>query len=786
VEAIDAIYTIMSPFESAELSLRLSERLGVPWIADLGDPWALDEMAVFPTGLHRRREMRRMRRLLATAGGIVMSTPQAAAELVRTFPELRDKLVAAIPNGYYAGDFQGPVPARSDDRLRIVHTGYLHTDLGLRQRRQRSLRLLLGGQIRGVEILTRSHVHILEALTKLRRLEPELAERVDLVLVGVLSAADQAVVARSPFVQMTGYVSHDESLALLRSADLLFLPMQKLPRGRRSTTVPGKTYEYAASGRPVLAAVPEGDARDILLSVGTAATCEPDDVDGMVDTLRSWLREPPKLDPNREAVEQFEYDRLAVAAAAFADEVIERARTRSIVRRRPEERISVLLIAYHFPPIGGAGAQRSVKLVRYLDRTRFEITVITGPGEKEGRWTPTDETLGREIPEDTNVIRVQGPEPPTHSGWVGRIDRWLPVSMAWSRWWRSGVLKAAAAVNADLIVASASPYESIDAAAEISRRTGTPWIAGLRDPWAFDEMVTYPTAVHRRHEIARMHRRLKTASAVVVTTDEAAKRFTIDLAANGTPPTVVSIPNGYDTADFPAIDTGPPADKLRIVHTGYFHTELGLKLQRMRRLRRLLGGQTPGVDLLGRSHVYLYAAVELLLERVPRLRDRLEIHLAGVLTDTDLQVTEASGLTTIHGYLSHADTIALMRSAGLLFLPMQKLSPSTRSTTIPGKTFEYLATGRPILGAVPEGDARDILVRAGHTVCAPDDTEAIAAAILDALRRHEEGSTSHEPRWDVIRQFERHETTLRFAEVIDDTLHRQTRRPAGESIAGPL
>ncbi len=34
----------------------------------------------------------------------------------------------------------------------------------------------------------------------------------------------------------------------MRSADLLFLPMQNLPPGVRATIVPGKTYEYLASG----------------------------------------------------------------------------------------------------------------------------------------------------------------------------------------------------------------------------------------------------------------------------------------------------------------------------------------------------------------------------------------------------------------------------------------------------------------------------------------------------------------------------------------------------------
>src|SRR5207302_5191387 len=124
--------------------------------------------------------------------------------------------------------------------------------------------------------------------------------------------------------------------------------------------------------------------------------------------------------------------------------------------------------------------------------------------------------------------------------------------------------------------------------------------------------------------------------------------------------------------------------------------------------------------------VYLREAVDRLLERDPGLRGRLEVHFAGVLSETDRRLAARSPVSVLHGYLSHADSIALMRSADLLFLPMQNLPPGRRSSTVPGKTYEYLAAGRPILAAVPSGDAHDILKTVGHTVCAPDDVAAMA------------------------------------------------------------
>ena len=104
--------------------------LARPWIADLRDPWALDEMTVYPTSLHRRLELKRMRDLLGKADGVVMNTPEAARRLVTSMPELGCKTVIAIPNGWESADFAAPEPHRADGAFRIVHTGNLHTELG--------------------------------------------------------------------------------------------------------------------------------------------------------------------------------------------------------------------------------------------------------------------------------------------------------------------------------------------------------------------------------------------------------------------------------------------------------------------------------------------------------------------------------------------------------------------------------------------------------------------------------------------------------------------------------
>jgi glycosyltransferase involved in cell wall biosynthesis len=209
----------------------------------------------------------------------------------------------------------------------------LHTDAGLRQRRRAFEYRLLGRIETGVELLCRSHYFLLKALERWKREDPTIAAKVRLELVGVPSDVDRETVERSSvssLVEVTGYLSHGESLARIRGADLLFLPMHKMPKGRRATIVPGKTYEYMATGLPILAAVPEGDTRDFLTKAGTGLVCEPDDVQGMLrilkDQFQAWQAGKQAVTWNRSYVERFERRELTRQLADELREVIGRSR----------------------------------------------------------------------------------------------------------------------------------------------------------------------------------------------------------------------------------------------------------------------------------------------------------------------------------------------------------------------------------------------------------------------------------------------------------------------------
>jgi glycosyltransferase involved in cell wall biosynthesis len=318
----------MSPFDGADAAAEISRRTGIPWVADLRDPWALDEFQLHRTRWHRELEKAQMERSLESAALVIMNTPESARRVRESMPRIRPEKVVSLTNGFDAEDFSGEVEPIGGGTFNIVHSGYFHAESGLVERAKQRQYRLLGRTIPGVERLPRSHFYLLQALERWLAEAPEIAGEVRVHCVGVLSKSDQALIDASPAKPLfvcSGYLSHTECLRYVRGADLLFLPMHKMPPGMKAGLVPGKTYEYMAAGRPVLATLPESDARDFLARAGTGAFAAPGDTGGLLAALKEqhakWKSGGLACDWNEEFVRQFERKNLTAKLAEFLHHV---------------------------------------------------------------------------------------------------------------------------------------------------------------------------------------------------------------------------------------------------------------------------------------------------------------------------------------------------------------------------------------------------------------------------------------------------------------------------------
>lgn len=319
-EKPDVVVVTMSPFALSEIASRCND-YGIPCVLDLRDPWALDAWPGYRSWIHWKREMGRMKRALEASAGFVANTEEARKAIVRWFPSLAAHPHAVVENGWARSDFEHVdecmATAGPSNEFGILHMGTFHAGNGAR----RSARQVLAGWLRyepqRIMRLGRSPSVLLDAICSVKK---ATGLRPFCRFLGV-AAIDSQVMAKAEAndirVEVAGYQPHDEAVRQLRAADALFLPLGGLDVGERSLIVPGKTYEYLVAGPPIVAALPEGDARDLAARSDRAFLCDPCNAESIATAVigaASWWRsgaaKRPRVIPNF----LWDYERANLAA----------------------------------------------------------------------------------------------------------------------------------------------------------------------------------------------------------------------------------------------------------------------------------------------------------------------------------------------------------------------------------------------------------------------------------------------------------------------------------------
>jgi glycosyltransferase involved in cell wall biosynthesis len=130
-------------------------------------------------------------------------------------------------------------------------------------------------------------------------------------------------------------------------------------------------------------------------------------------------------------------------------------------------------------------------------------------------------------------------------------------------------------------------------------------------------------------------------------------------------------------------------------------------------------------------------------------------------------------LVEMVGYVTHLHAVEELVNADVLFAPLHGLPPGRRSLIVPGKIYEYLRSGRPILGCLPAGEARELVEQAGGTCADPCSSSEIAdglSRLLDSVGERRSAGSSSAPAWSApewIKAFERRALSKRLAAFLD-------------------
>jgi glycosyltransferase involved in cell wall biosynthesis len=406
-----------------------------------------------------------------------------------------------------------------------------------------------------------------------------------------------------------------------------------------------------------------------------------------------------------------------------------------------------LLVSYVFPPVGGAGVGRTLKLAKYLPDQGVEAAVMTCRNPSVPVF---DESLLRDVRPEMEIVRARTLEPGYGMkkltwerggdgangangagrngagvsrrliGLAGGLARAALVPDPQILWQPHAQMvlarRLAGRRRDDVVFISGPPFSQFLLAPLARARRGTAVVLDYRDEW-----VTYRNTYEMMGRASAvvgsaLERALVRSAHVVTTATEAFReRLLADFPfLDGA--RVHAIPNGYDPDDFPPASELPPPPGDRFVLT-YAGTIFKLTSPR---------------GLLG--------AVRRLHQAEPELARLLEVRFVGRIVDTELPLfagMEELGVVQ-RGYLDKDEMVRELAASHTVLCLLDEVPGTER--IYPAKIFELMYLRRPCLTLSPPGALADLCTR--HRlgeVIAPRDEEAIAAYLAGALRRFRSG-----------------------------------------------
>lgn len=444
----------------------------------------------------------------------------------------------------------------------------------------------------------------------------------------------------------------------------------------------------------------------------------------------------------------------------------------------------VLIIAYYFPPSGGPGVQRVLKFVQYLRDFGWEPVVLT---VKDGTFPARDESLLEEIPEGVAIFRTDIFEPyELYRRFTGarkidgvdvnnlksadagrslteRVSEFIRATFfipdARIGWRRHAVregLRIIREEGIDAIYSSSPPYTCSLIARDLRRKSNVPWVAGFRDPWT--GFLTTPDRWLIPAKIDRSLERsvFSEADAVDVAwtgiRDDALGKY-----PELSPDRFHHLPNGFDSNDFPDVSAKDRTDRrFTITYTGSMY---GVRTPRefLEAVARLLdSGDIPPEDIR--------------LRFIGRFGE--EVHEM-------FRSFAYPGLIDVEGYMPHAESIRQLLLSDALLLVVDTTGDSAE--IVPGKVYEYIGTGLPVIAVAPESGAIAELMRetGAGLVAHQTNVDGIAANIL-AVYRHRTGQESPvRPDREAIARYERRNVTGELAQLLDSVCAEASGREQG-------
>jgi glycosyltransferase involved in cell wall biosynthesis len=297
---IQAIYSTSTPYSAHLIARQLKLSSQLPWLADFRDPWITNLSADYPTAWHLRWNEQQEAQVVREANVVVsVSAPmqQAFRERYTSLPAEKFQL---ITNGFDLQDFLNASKLQLEkDVFEILYAGSFYgkhrTPLAFFQGLKLALPSIPAGRMR---------------VTLCGNLSPSISQ-----LITHFALQDT--------VQVTGYLSHQQTIQRLVSAGALLLIIGEGPGSQAVLT--GKIFEYLAAQKPILALAPDGAASELIRTARAGLVVPPHDSAAISQAILSlygqWQDGRAEMKISPEWLAQYERKNLTEKLALLLDEM---------------------------------------------------------------------------------------------------------------------------------------------------------------------------------------------------------------------------------------------------------------------------------------------------------------------------------------------------------------------------------------------------------------------------------------------------------------------------------
>lgn len=370
----------------------------------------------------------------------------------------------------------------------------------------------------------------------------------------------------------------------------------------------------------------------------------------------------------------------------------------------------VLIITYYWPPAGGSGVQRWLKLSKYLVRLGVEPIILT-VDPKFAAYPFVDNSLQNDVVNGVKVFKTKAYNPIAlgtkilganatpkagfaggkRKGILANISLFLRTHLfipdprkGWNKFAYSKALDLVVEHNPDVVITTGPPQSTHLIGLKLRERLGINWIADFRDPWTdiyYYNLLNH-TFISKYLDKKLESKVINSAHGLITVSDGLKSLLRSKLHIRNRDIPISIIPNGFDSEDFDTTDFQvTPTDPFTITYLGTLAKQYN-------------------------PTVFLQAIQSLNSKGIT-----IRLRFIGTVANEVRQEIERLNLLSVSSfedYVPHTEVPKILSQSHALFLAIPQTDNDTGILT--GKLFEYLASLRPIIAiGPPNGDASQII-----------------------------------------------------------------------------